>query len=349
MAIPVVSVADVVTTESAGFSEFVFRLDAPSGEAVGVLYQSLEGSARSGGSNPDFVAVGQFARGTLTFAPGETVKTVRVGLVDDATPEPAESFQLRLEQPQGLKIGTSLATATILDNDVALGTPVVSVEDTVVDEKAGRAYFTVTLDRASASPVSMTYRTGFGSASPGVDYQPLTPRTLTFGAGERAKTVTVNVIDDGIREDGEYFDLVLSGVSGALLPDPRGRAFIGPSDQPVSASPVVSVADTVANESAGYAEFVFRLDAPSGEAVSVLYQSLEGSARSGGSNPDFVAVGQFARGTLTFAPGETVKTVRVGLVRRCHARAGGKLSTAARATPGLEEARYLAGHRDHPR
>jgi hypothetical protein len=187
-----------------------------------------------------------------------------------------------------------------------VGTPVVSVSDTVVDEKAGRVYFTVTLDRRSSSAVSLSYRTGQGTAEVGKDYEGVTARSLTFAPGERAKTVTVNLLDDAIREDGEYFDLLLSDVSGAQMPDTRGRAFIGASDQPASAKPVVSIADTVVNESAGFADFVFRLDAPSGEAVSVPYSSQSGSA----NYSDFDYTGSQV---LTFAPGETVKTVRVGV------------------------------------
>jgi hypothetical protein len=44
MAIPVVSVADVVVSESAGFADFVFRLDVQSGEAVSVPYSNERSS-----------------------------------------------------------------------------------------------------------------------------------------------------------------------------------------------------------------------------------------------------------------------------------------------------------------
>ena len=47
----------------------------------------------------------------------------------------------------GGEIGKSQATATIIDNDAAAGTPVIGVGDAIVDEKAGRVSFTVTLDR----------------------------------------------------------------------------------------------------------------------------------------------------------------------------------------------------------
>ena len=38
--------------------------------------------------------------GTLTFAPGETVKTVRVQLVDDTVAEGTEVFTMNLSHPQ---------------------------------------------------------------------------------------------------------------------------------------------------------------------------------------------------------------------------------------------------------
>ena len=81
------------------------------------------------------------------------MKTARVALTDDATPELAESFYLQLYSPTGLNLGTSLATATILDDQSSVpGVPVVSVSDTVVDEQTGRAYFSVTLTGRAPCP-----------------------------------------------------------------------------------------------------------------------------------------------------------------------------------------------------
>ncbi len=186
-----------------------------------------------------------------------------------------------------------------------------SITDTVVDEKAGRAYFTLRWTGQARRRVSLTYRTAQGTALAGVDYQGLTARTLTFAPGERAKTVAVNVIDDDLREGEEYFDLLLLGASGASMPDTRGRAIIGPSDQTTATTPVVTVSDIVANESDGYAEFVFRLDAPSNAPVTVHFDSVDGSAKSSkySNEPDFATV-PFSPGnyqTLTFAPGVTVR------------------------------------------
>ncbi|MDQ1560330.1 MAG: hypothetical protein QOD32_3390, partial [Pyrinomonadaceae bacterium] len=56
--------------------------------------------------------------GTLSYAAGETSKTINVPLIDDGHAEGAETFQLRLSNPSGAVLGsTNVATITIQDND----------------------------------------------------------------------------------------------------------------------------------------------------------------------------------------------------------------------------------------
>jgi chitinase len=81
MALPTINVNDVVVSEADGYVEFVVSLSAPGTNAVTVNYSTLSGSASSAG---DYTS----GSGTLTFAPGETVTTVRIGLTDDTTAEP---------------------------------------------------------------------------------------------------------------------------------------------------------------------------------------------------------------------------------------------------------------------
>jgi hypothetical protein len=66
--------------------------------------------------------------GTLSFASGETSKTITVPLIDDGYAEGAETFTLRLSNSTGATLGTpGLATVTITDNDAAgAANPVVS-------------------------------------------------------------------------------------------------------------------------------------------------------------------------------------------------------------------------------
>ncbi|HEV2860519.1 MAG TPA: Calx-beta domain-containing protein [Pyrinomonadaceae bacterium] len=57
------------------------------------------------------------ARGTLRFAPGESSKTVRVLLTDDAFQEEGETFSLTLSGASGAVISSPPSTVTIQDND----------------------------------------------------------------------------------------------------------------------------------------------------------------------------------------------------------------------------------------
>jgi YVTN family beta-propeller protein len=55
---------------------------------------------------------------TLQFAPGQTQKTIKVPLIDDAYTEGNETVTLRLSEPNGVTLGAqSTATLTITDND----------------------------------------------------------------------------------------------------------------------------------------------------------------------------------------------------------------------------------------
>ena len=67
-------------------------------------------------------------------------------------------------------IARATATATIIDNDAQSGTPLVSINNFVVDEAAGTANFVITLDRPSTGVVSMNYATQNGTALAGQDY-----------------------------------------------------------------------------------------------------------------------------------------------------------------------------------
>ena len=308
--------------ESDAFAEFEVRLSAPSAGTVTVSYNNANQTAAWTGS--DYVAVS----GTLTFAPGETVKSVRVPIFNDVLVENKEDFLFNLFSPTGGVIGNSSATATIIDNDAASGTPVMSIGDRVVDEAAGVVAFVVTLDRPSSGIVTASYTTAAGTAG-AADFRP-TNGVVAFAPGETAKTIFVPIINDTVAEGDEKFDLVLSAPVGATLPDPRGMAVIVGNDQTAVALPVISVANAVVGESDGYAEFVVRLNAPSASVVTVSYNDANQTAANGS---DYVAVS----GTLNFAPGETVKTVRVPIIN----------DTAVEFEGGLPPQSVQSGERCH--
>ncbi|HEX8770620.1 MAG TPA: Calx-beta domain-containing protein, partial [Acidimicrobiales bacterium] len=60
----------------------------------------------------------------------------------------------------------------------------------------------------------------------GDDYATLGLATVSFGAGETTKTVTVDVTGDTTAENNETFNLVLSTPVGATVSDTSGTASI---------------------------------------------------------------------------------------------------------------------------
>ncbi len=298
VATPVISADNLMVGEADGYAEFVVRLSGPSNNTVTVSYNDSNLTAVNGS---DYDAL----NGTLNFAPGETVKTVRIPTINDTAAETKEDFLFNLFSATNAVVGNSSAMATIIDNDATSGTPVIAIGDRIVNESAGLVTFAVTLDRPSTGTVTVNYATAPGTAGT-ADYSTLSG-ILAFAPGETVKTVNVPITNDAAAEGDERFDLVLSSPVGATLPDPRGTAVIAANDQTAVATPVISVGNVVVGEGDGFAEFVVRLSAPGTNTVQVSYGDLNGTATSGS---DYIAV----NGTLNFAPGETVKTVRVAII-----------------------------------
>jgi Calx-beta domain len=89
---------------------FAVTLSASTPLPVSISYATANGTATA---PADFTA----ANGTVTFAPGETSKTIQVTVVGDAVYEPDETFTVGLSNPVNATIGTGSATGTIQNDD----------------------------------------------------------------------------------------------------------------------------------------------------------------------------------------------------------------------------------------
>jgi len=302
---PVISVSDVMAGEGDGYADFVVTLSAPSTGQVSVNFSTGNAST----SYNDYAS----ASGTLVFAPGVTTQTVRVALVNDTLVEGPEVLKLALSGAVNASIAGGGGSLTIIDNDTgadAVNPAGLTVHDVTVDESAGTASFVVTLDKATSDSFSVAYATVNGSAVAGSDYG-AAAGTLTFAAGETAKTITVAVNKDGAPELDETFGLQLGAISGkaagtVTLAHGAGTATIVHNELPALAAPIISVSNLIGGEADGYVDFVVSLNAPSNSAVSVNYST--GNATT--SYNDYAS----DSGTLVFAPGVTSQVVRVALV-----------------------------------
>ncbi len=131
-----VSVADARAEEGTDETiDFAVTLSRAASGTVAVDYATADGTATAG---EDYTRSG----GTLSFAPGETEKTVSVPVLDDAIDEGEETFTLRLTNASGARIADGTATGTIVNSDplqkMWLSRFGRTVASQVVDAVAGR-------------------------------------------------------------------------------------------------------------------------------------------------------------------------------------------------------------------
>ncbi|MDQ3737985.1 MAG: hypothetical protein M3337_02305 [Actinomycetota bacterium] len=91
-------------------ARFTVRLSAASGKTVAVRYGTQNGSALAGS---DYNA----RSASLTFSPGQTVKTVTAAARGDRRREPAETFFVNLFRPANAAIADRQGRGTILNDD----------------------------------------------------------------------------------------------------------------------------------------------------------------------------------------------------------------------------------------
>jgi hypothetical protein len=277
---------------------FHVTLSSTSPIPVMVSYATANGTALAG---QDYTATS----GVLTFNPGESVKTISVPVLGDKIFEIDKQFTVNLSGPTNATIALGTGTGTILNDDPPPTLSVNNVTTAAPAAGAVNAVFTVSLSTASGVPTTVHYATADMTAMAGVDYT-ATSGTLTFQPGETSKPVSVPILGQTVNKPTLTFALNLSSPANAVFGVSQG---IGTITNQV-ALPVASIADAAATKPSfgtTLANFKVQLSAPSGQPVMVSYSTADGSARAG---TDYVA----QSGTLTFAPGETSKTISVAVL-----------------------------------
>ena len=144
----------------------------------------------------------------------------------DLTVEPASLADVTVTLSSGAACDSPAAVCTAdgkaLSHTLSAtvkGPVAVSVADARVREAAGATLdFAVSLSRAAAGPVSVTWATADGSATAGSDYRAGQGK-LRFAPGETEKTIPVPVLDDAHDEGEETMQLRLTAASGAAIAD----------------------------------------------------------------------------------------------------------------------------------
>lgn len=292
---PAFSIANAATvTEGGPLSFVVTKLGSTTG-SYSVNYATANGSAAAGS---DYTA----ASGTLTFAASDATKTITVGTIDDAAVESAETVLVNLTSPSGgATFNRAQATGTINDNDVQ---PVSFTISGATVTEGGTLAFTVTKNGSSAGTFSVNYASANGSAVAGSDYNGVSG-SLTFGPSDTSKVIAVGTIDDTTPELAETMVVNLSSASsGASISTSQATGTINDNDSgPVS----FSIGNAASVNEGGTLVYTVTKTGSTAATYSVNYSTANGSAASGS---DFNA----SSGTLSFAPGETSKTISVSTI-----------------------------------
>jgi len=301
----------LMTISNAGVSEgdsgtasanFIVTLSTASDQPVTVNYAT--GGPGGAVAGIDYQAVA----GTLTFNPGETSQTIAVPVYGDTRDEFTEIFYIDFRGPTNAVLVEGQAIGFIHDDDPP---PSLSINDvTLAEGNSGSTacVFTVSLSTASSKTVNVNLAARDGTAQASNNDYVQWGSYLSFAPGETTKTITVQVTGDTRDEFDETFvvNLWIENLyaENASIADGQGVGTIQDDDPP----PVLSINDvTLAEGRTGISYFVFTvsLSAASDKTISINYATANGSATT--ANNDYAATW----GTLTFAPGETTKTITV--------------------------------------
>ena len=328
---------DAEASESDGHVEFTVSV-RPILRTVPVVvrYTTVDGTAAAGTDYTRQVNTGQTYK-IFSIPANGGAATIRIPITDNEVYGPAKkTFTLHLTN-QNNKANldgdaTSLtATGSIIDDDPK---PEVSVAGPagdlsyVSEDKKGPVTFTLTLTGRSAADVTVDYATGqaqvlsglaarqgITGATAGEDYT-AAMGTVTFSPGDTTRHVTVQLTDDDVSEDTEFFGFKISNVHNAQL---RNKATEGVVDmglldddpRGVTISPTsISLDEQASGETAVASSYTVKLNSKPTDTVTVTV---------GGTNPAVSLSGTTLSNTntLTFTASnwDTAQTVTVTPVK----------------------------------
>ncbi|WP_049844035.1 Ig-like domain-containing protein [Vibrio sp. VPAP30] len=264
---PSVSITETVSVSEGSAAEFTVSLDKAADTAVTVNLTSSTAGANTAESDDignmvvtladGVTVVTPNADGSYTIPAGQTELKVSVATTQDDVYEGNETFSVSVEGASGAT-GTDTGTATITDGGENGGDddrPSVSITETVSVSEGSAAEFTVSLDKAAdtAVTVNLTSSTAGANTAESDDIgnmvvtladgvtvvTPNADGSYTIPAGQTELKVSVATTQDDVYEGNETFSVSVEGASGATGTD-TGTATIKDDDAPAEISAVTN-------------------------------------------------------------------------------------------------------------
>jgi len=236
-----------------------------------------------------------------------TTQNLAVQIVGDTDVEPNQSFRLTLSNVV-LPAGVASSALTIaapgvgtINNDDATGISITSASLIEGNAATSSMTFALTLSSTNKDPVSVSFSTGGGTATPGTDYTQSTG-TAIFAPNTLTQSITVPIRGDLALENTETFTLSLSNPIGASIATPSAIGTITNDD-----SVTLGINDVATGEPNGTLSFAVTLTGSSEIPVAVNFATENGTALA---PQDYLA----SSGILTFAPGVSSLSLPVTLI-----------------------------------
>ena len=301
---PPISISDARAGEADGSMDF-FVTVAPSEREMSVDWNTVtESGVGVATADTDYDS----ASGTLTFAVGETTKTITVDVLDDELNETEETFKVTLSGERNATLGDSSGAGVIEDDDAGTvvtiyprgpygGTEEGQPAEFILQRVGGTGAIYVELE--------ISQQGDFLWSLQDATIRPQIP------AGVNEVTVEITTIDDSAVES-----------NGSVTATIKPRYYYSPG-KPDTATVnmrdndrILSISDAEAGEGQGSMTFAVTLSAAAENQVRVEVFTVPGKATSDANitetslGRDFEAKTEF----LVFDPGETEKSFTVTLV-----------------------------------
>ena len=300
-ALPALSIADASIIEGAsGDHQLAFKVDMSKAAAtpISVRFATTNGTASAG---DDYIS----QSGTITFAAGETTKTILVPILGDPTPEANETFTLTLSAGNDATLSKAQAVGTIINDDSIPASNSASVNYTISNdwgagftgdmkikaEAAGLDGWTVGFD----APFTITNIWNAEIVSHTDNHY------LVRNALWNSHVAQGQAVSFGFQAD--------SGAAGTIASSFSVNGAASSTNTP-PALPEVSIADaSIIEGTGGDHQIAFKVDISKAAAtpISVRFTTTDGTAAAG---VDYTS----QSGTITFAAGETTKTILIPIL-----------------------------------